>query len=291
MNRGINGEPIFEKGADKECFTNLLEKFAKLLNIRILAYCILDNHYHLVLQNTSGKMSEFAKRLNGNYGNYYRKMYGGKGYVFQSRFKSTVVQEDSYLITSLLYLYFNPVRAGIAANPFIYHWSSIHELFNKGVTGKLCDTDFVESLFGSKDTLAASLNNRMNKDLPVDYNRFGEFLGDYTFAGKCEQRYSRRKEKVADKKKERKRIFDQYFKPPDSVIREFEEEKGFRFGRIDEGSLEFKRLRGELLVRLKDTCGLIYAEIKCYSMFENLKHSSLGQLYKRAKARLESDDR
>ncbi len=63
MKRGADGEPIFETAADKECFTGLLEKFSELLEIRVPAYCIMDNHYHLVLQNTSGKMSEFAKRL------------------------------------------------------------------------------------------------------------------------------------------------------------------------------------------------------------------------------------
>lgn len=291
MNRGINGEPIFKAATDKECFTDLLDKFSKLLKVRILAYCLLDNHYHLVLQNTSGNMSEFAKRLNGNYGNYYRKMYGGRGYVFQSRYKSTAVQEDSYLIMSLLYLFLNPVRAGIVADPFSYHWSSIHELFNESMTVKICDTDFVESLFGCRETLVASLNDWKNRELPVDANRFGEFLGDHTFDGKCEQRFSRRKEKLPEKRKERKRIFDQYFRSPGDVIREFEEEMGFRFGRTSRHSLEFKRLRGELLVRLKDTCGLKYFEIKCFPIFEDLKSSSMGQLYKRTKVRLEANGR
>ncbi len=138
MNRGANDEPIFQTDADKECFLELLERFSKLLKIRILAYCMMDTHYHLLLQNTSGKMSEFAKRLNGNYGNAYRKRWGGKGYVFQSRYKSTAVQEDSYLITSLLYLFRNPVRAMITDNPFNYHWSSINELFNEKMAGKIC---------------------------------------------------------------------------------------------------------------------------------------------------------
>ncbi len=291
MNRGADGEHIFETDADKECFTDLLEKFSKLLKIRVLAYCIMDNHYHLVLQNTSGKMSEFAKRLNGNYGKSYRKMHGGPKRVFRSRYKSTVVQEDSYLIMSLLYLFNNPVRTGIAANPFTYHRSSIHELFNENMTGRICDTDFVESLFGDKKLLTASLTKWGHKELPIDAGRFGEFLGDHTFAGKCEQRFSRRKEKQPGKRKEKKRIFDQYFQPPDNVIREFEKEKGFPFDPASRDSLAFKRLRGELLVRLKDTCGLLYSEIKCFPMFEDLKYSSMGQIYKRAKAKLEAGDK
>ena len=58
------------------------------MKIKILAYYVLDNHYHLVLQNTTGRMTDCLKLLNGKYGSYFRKIYGGKEYVFQSRFKS-----------------------------------------------------------------------------------------------------------------------------------------------------------------------------------------------------------
>ena len=117
------------------------------------------------------------------------------------------------------------------------------------------------------------LDNWGNKELPVEKNRFGEFLGDHNFAGQCQLKFSRRKEKkMPDKRKEKKRIFDQYFESPDAVIQELEEEKDFRFGRTSLDGLEFKRLRGELPVRLKDRCGLMYSQIKYFPMFEDLKH-------------------
>jgi len=71
----------------------------------------MDNHYHLVLDNSSGKMSEYFKRLNGQYGMYYRKITGGKGYVFQGRFNSTLIEKDAYLLHSIAYLLRNPVRS------------------------------------------------------------------------------------------------------------------------------------------------------------------------------------
>jgi len=93
--------------------------------IRLFSYCVMDNHYHLVLENSSGRMSDCLRLLNGQYGMYYRKMYGGKGYVFQSRFKSTIIENDGYLIKSIAYLLQNPVRAGIVAIARNYIWSSV----------------------------------------------------------------------------------------------------------------------------------------------------------------------
>lgn len=85
MNRGYEGRPIFRSAADKKFFLALLERIQPLTKIRILAYCVLDNHYHLVIQNAFGRMSDFFKQLNGQYAVYYRKRHGGRGYVFQDR--------------------------------------------------------------------------------------------------------------------------------------------------------------------------------------------------------------
>jgi len=92
MNRGYDGNDIFVGNQNKSQFLEYLEGASNRMKIRLFAYCVMDNHYHLVLENSSGMMSDFLKLLNGLYGMYYRKMYGGKGYVFQSRFKSNIRQ-------------------------------------------------------------------------------------------------------------------------------------------------------------------------------------------------------
>jgi REP element-mobilizing transposase RayT len=124
MNRGYDGNDIFRDNSSKDHFLNYLEAASKKLKIRLFAYCIMNNHYHLILENTTGKLSEFLKLLNGNYGMYYRKKYGGKGYVFQGRFKSTIIENEAYLIQAIAYLLENPVRAGIVSNAENYTWSS-----------------------------------------------------------------------------------------------------------------------------------------------------------------------
>ena len=101
MNRGFNGDDIFVGPQNKSQFLDYLEAISKKYKIRVYTYCMMDNHYHLIIQNTSRKMSEFLKQLNGQYGMFFRKRMGGKGYVFQSRYQSTLIEEESYLQTAL----------------------------------------------------------------------------------------------------------------------------------------------------------------------------------------------
>lgn len=76
MNRGINGDAILAGSKSKTMFLDVMQSTASNLKIKILAYCIMDNHYHLILENSSGRMSDFFRQLNGNYGMIYRKLYG-----------------------------------------------------------------------------------------------------------------------------------------------------------------------------------------------------------------------
>ena len=78
MNRGYDGNDIFVGNKNKSQFIDYLEGSSNQMKIRLFAYCVMDNHYHLVLENSSGMMSDFLKLLNGQYGMYYRKMNGGK---------------------------------------------------------------------------------------------------------------------------------------------------------------------------------------------------------------------
>jgi hypothetical protein len=101
-------------------------------------------------------MSDFLKLLNGQYGMYYRKMEGGKGYVFQSRFKSTIIEDDGYLIKSIEYLLQNPIRAGIVYRAENYTWSSIKYYFSNQES-EIIDAEYVNQLFGTKECLLRNL--------------------------------------------------------------------------------------------------------------------------------------
>ena len=158
MNRGYDGNAIFSGHKSKKYFLDYLQDASKKMKIRIFAYCVLDTHYHLVLENTTGRLSDFLRLLNGNYGMCYRKLNGGKGYVFQSRFKSTLIEDDAYLLQSIIYLLRNPVRAGIVYNAEDYIWSSVGYYFS-GQKTEIVDAEFINELFGTKNELMEALNS------------------------------------------------------------------------------------------------------------------------------------
>ncbi|MCK4420896.1 transposase [candidate division WOR-3 bacterium] len=285
ISRGIKGEDIFPDRKAKDFFLSALKEKSEKLKVRIFAYCIMDNHYHLVLQNTSNRLSSFVKQLNGQYGMYYRKREGGKGYVFQGRYKSTLIQEDNYLIMAIVYVLLNPVRARIVEEPMGYQWSSIHEYFSYA-DSTIVDNGFVEGLLKSRGEFAKLLEEWRNKDIEVKRTRMGAVLGDRDFVKKAKKEFDRRKVKGESK---RRRKEDYIFEPTDEVIKGFEKKKGVKVKDININRYNGKRLRAELLVLLKDRAGLKYTEILKYPLFCSLKYSSLGNLYKRARKKMEEN--
>ena len=280
MNRGIWNEDIFPDDSAKKYFLRVIKEKTKILKTKLFAYCIMDNHYHLILQNSSGRLSEFMKRVNGQYGIYYRNRYGGKGYVFQGRFKSTLIQEDKYLAVVIVYLLLNPVNASIVEDPYKYKWSSINEYFT-GKNSDIIDNEFVEAIYRNKMEMNKLLNEWLGKDIMIRKTRIGYIIGDDDFMVEAHKKYDRRKEKGETK---RMRIDDYIFDSAPEAIKRFEEEKGIKISTIDANTKKGKKLRSELLVILKDKAGLKYTEIMKYPIFKSLKYSSLGQIYKRTKS-------
>lgn len=280
-NRGHGREKILLDDTAKTYFLDILQRRSRAQKIRIFAYCIMDNHYHLVLQNSSGKLSEFMKQLNGEYGTYYRRRSGGSGYVFQGRFKSTLVQEENYMDMAVVYTLLNPVRARMVSGPWEYRWSSIRDYFTHRTT-TFVDREFVEDLFGEKEVLRNLLKEWAGKDLPTEKTRMGYVLGDKSFIEAAVKRFDRRKR---GSKSKRMRIEEHDFPPADQLIRDFERRKQVSIEEIDGKTRLGRRLREELMIMLKDSAGLTYTRIAEYGPFQSLKYSSLGRLYMRAKAR------
>jgi REP element-mobilizing transposase RayT len=278
-NRGISGEHIFTCDAHKTVFLELLAKKAKLNGIRVFAYCLMDNHYHLVLENTSGRLSLFFKQLNGHYGLYYRRQSGSNGYVFQSRFYSSLIQDDAYLKLAILYVLSNPVQAGMAESALAYPWSSAR-LYFSGSRPEWLAVNFVEKLFGSRRSFSEALELKEVASLPVLKTKLGPIVGEEAFAEKAEELFNRRSNPESMK---RMRTDDKYFDPVEKVIFEFERKHKSKTEQIDIGTHVGKRLRAELLVRLRDQAGMKYSEIVELPMFADLKFRSLGHIYKNAK--------
>ncbi|MCG2811447.1 MAG: hypothetical protein L6428_08310 [Candidatus Aminicenantes bacterium] len=241
----------------------------------------------MLLENSSGRMSALLKIVNGSYGIYYRRKHGGKGYVFQNRYKSTLIQDDSYLRLAILYLLHNPVRAGLAVNCIEYPWSSAGEYLGK-IKKPITDVTFVHELWGGKKNIMKEISGYQLDNLPIKKSDFGDLLGEYEFLTKA---LERRDKRINEKSLEKRRKDDSWFEPVEKVYRELEKDNGIKFEKLDYGTLAGKQLRGELLVRLKELSGLTYRQIAQLPEFRDIKLHSLAKLYKDARKRIAAKKR
>lgn len=221
-------------------------------------------------------MSEFLKKLNGQFGMYFWKNHCESGYVFQSRFKSTLIQDDLYVKIAIRYLLQNPVRAGIVKCFDEYEWSSGKDYF-RGHSSSIVESGFVEGLFNGNAKFVRFMGMDSIQELPIIKTRYGEFLGQKDFEETAVTKSDRRERYFGDGMK---RIDDNLFEPVEKVIWEFENKIGKKVEDFDVSTHRGKRLRGELLVLLKDLSGLTYSEIGKIQPFCSLKFTSFPKLYK-----------
>jgi REP element-mobilizing transposase RayT len=282
MNRGYESKLIFNSSKMKSKFINIMQETSIKLKIRILAYTIMNNHYHLVFQNCSGKMPEFFKQLNGQFGTFYRRVLGGRGYVFQDRYKSMLIQDDSYLLLTISYVLNNPVKAGLVDNYKDYKWSSADQYF-RNQRSKLVDNNYVEELFGSESNLVNLVTSSDFKKLPTVRTDVGTIIGGDEFVIRAMEKFDRRNPGDPFQKNIRKN--DPSFEPVERIFSEFEEANKIKVNEINIRTYKGKRLRGELLCDLKDYAGLKYTELLGYDIFRDLKLHSLPKIYWNAKKR------
>ncbi len=124
MNRGRRGEKVFESKNDYECFINVLLEAVELFALRISAFCLMPNHYHLLVQTPDANLSRGMRHINGVYTQRFNKAHAFDGQLFRGRYKAIVVEEENYLLQLVRYIHRNPVRAKIVAKPEDYQWSS-----------------------------------------------------------------------------------------------------------------------------------------------------------------------
>jgi putative transposase len=125
MCRGNNRQNVFNNDSDKLYYWRLLNELRDENKINIFHYCIMDNHVHMVVWvSYASKLSKFMKQLSLSYFNYYKRLYGYWGHIWQGRFKSNVIQTENYLLHCGKYIELNPVRAGIVSLPYEYAFSS-----------------------------------------------------------------------------------------------------------------------------------------------------------------------
>jgi REP element-mobilizing transposase RayT len=131
MNRGRRGEDVFTGKKDYNVFIDLLKELVEDYNVKIAAYCLMSNHYHLLVQTPDANISRAMRHLNGVYTQRFNKINDCDGQLFRGRYKSILVDADSYLLELLRYIHRNPLKSGVVDNINKYAWSS-HKAYLSG---------------------------------------------------------------------------------------------------------------------------------------------------------------
>ena len=122
--RGNARQDIFLDDEDRLLFLRVLENVAVRFRLVVHAYCLMDNHYHLLLETPEANLSKALRQLNGVYTQAFNRRHARVGHVLQGRFKAILVDRDSYLLEVARYVVLNPVRAQLVKKPDGYRWSS-----------------------------------------------------------------------------------------------------------------------------------------------------------------------
>ena len=140
MFRAVNQQQIFEDNEDFERFLQILRDCKAISGYKLIAYCLMGNHIHLLIKEDKEPIEQIMKRMGTRFVYWYNIKYRRAGHLFQDRFKSEPVDDDAYFATVVRYIHQNPIKAGLSKCLSDYKFSSYNTFFNNS---DLIDKDFV----------------------------------------------------------------------------------------------------------------------------------------------------
>jgi putative transposase len=146
--RGNERKDVFKSRRDREKFLEYLASATERYGAAIHAYCLMSNHYHLLLETPEGNLSQIMRHINGAYTTYFNVKRKRAGHLFQGRFKAILVEADEYAAELSRYIHLNPVRAGMTEKPEEYLWSSFQSYIGQNKGPDWLKTDFILGYFG-----------------------------------------------------------------------------------------------------------------------------------------------
>ena len=158
LNRGVEQRVIFKEPADYEYFEKLMCFYMKSYNITLHNYCLMPNHYHLLIEITSENLSKFMRQLNMNYAIYFNKKYKRVGHLWQGRFKSWYVTDEAYLYTLMCYIEQNPLKANMVKTLEAYPYSSYHHFLQETIPECLSNSWIAQHHGNNKQAIVEMLN-------------------------------------------------------------------------------------------------------------------------------------
>lgn len=124
MNRGVDRNLIFRNDFDRQLFMRELQRASSSHALELHGYCLMGNHFHLLVCSREGCLARGMHQLGTRYGQQFNSRHGRDGPVFRARYVAKVVMEDAQLVATLRYIHANPVGAGLVSNPADWPWSS-----------------------------------------------------------------------------------------------------------------------------------------------------------------------
>lgn len=145
--RGNRHQAIYFDDFDRRQFTALLARVVEALHWQCHGFCLMPNHYHLVLETPEPNLSAGMQRLNGVYAKTFNWIHGFEGHLFERRFRCVVPESESHVLELARYVALNPVRAGLCDHPADWRWSSYRALAGLADPPTFLTCDWLLSLF------------------------------------------------------------------------------------------------------------------------------------------------
>ena len=202
--RGNERKDIYRDDRDRERFLGYLETSVSRYKAVVHVYCLMSNHYHLLLSTPAGNLSQIMRHINGGYTTYFNKRHNRAGHLFQGRYKAILVEADPYAGELSRYIHLNPVRAGITVQPEKYLWSSYAAYIGKAAQPRWFTTDWLLRYFGKKTADARKAYRFFvqaavgTKEDPLKEATAGLILGRAEFIEEIRERYLGGKKKGRD---------------------------------------------------------------------------------------------
>ncbi len=251
--RGNARAPIFLADPDRHAFFDVLEGVVERYNWICHAYCLMTNHYHLLIETPEANLSQGMRQLNGLYTQRFNRRHDRVGHIFQGRFKGILVERESHLLELARYIVLNPVRAKVVPAGEDYRWSSLRAALGFDRAPAWLAVDGVLAPFGSRRRYLEFVHQGIGASSPWRKLR-GSVLGSEDFAQRLGWRLD---EKVTEREiPRRERLLNrerlENLFPPRAL-----DDRVIRNDRIREAS----RTRGYSLVEISRHLGLHYSTV------------------------------
>jgi REP element-mobilizing transposase RayT len=203
--RGNERKAVFKSQRDRQKFLSYLgsatERYAAIVHV----YCLMENHYHLLMETPAGNLSQIMHHINGAYATYFNAKRERAGHLFQGRYKAILVEADEYAKELSRYIHLNPVRAGMCAHPEEYPWSSCRyytverkapDWLQRGFILGYFGQDFIVSMKGYRDFINAVMGEGYEN--PLAELKHSVILGSGQFVAEIRDRFLKHKAQDRD---------------------------------------------------------------------------------------------